>query len=188
MRGRAAIFVDGENLVIRFQKMIEVGWVPKREVSHEKDHFVWHRMTAFYSNYQIVRVSYYTSTAGDQSNIDGLQDRIQAVNYYTPPQGSPMALPIVPRVFHKPVKSEKSRHVDIAITLDVLVATFTHQLDAIILISGDKDYAPLVEEVARRGKRAEVFALSSGLSPELRRAADSTNILDGLYFEKPPPG
>jgi uncharacterized LabA/DUF88 family protein len=186
MRGQAAIFVDGENLVIRFQKMIEAGWVSSTEVVHFRDQFVWHPKTSFYMDYDVQRVSYYTSTSGDQNAINLLCDQIQEVKYYTGTHARALALPVVPKVFHKSAKAEKSRHVDIAITLDVLVATFTHSLDAIVLISGDKDYVPLIREVARRGKRAEVFALSSGLSPELRRAADITSLLDSLYFEKSP--
>jgi uncharacterized LabA/DUF88 family protein len=177
------MFVDGENLVVRFQKMLEAGKTKAPDVVHIKDRFVWHPETAFYANYEVQRVSYYTSSSGDQCAIDSLWDEIQNAVYHWQSESGHLIAPVTPKVFHKKTKEEKSRHIDIAITLDVLVATFTHNLDAVILVSGDRDYIPLVKEVARRGKRVEVFGLSSGFNPELRRAADSANELDHLYFE-----
>jgi hypothetical protein len=39
---KAFLFVDGENLVMRYQAMVQNGKRPKRGVVHIPDVFVWH--------------------------------------------------------------------------------------------------------------------------------------------------
>jgi uncharacterized LabA/DUF88 family protein len=53
-----------------------------------------------------------------------------------------------------------------------------------ILIAGDEDYVPLVEAVKSEGRRVYVWAVSNGLSPALRRAADHFNLLDELLLAR----
>lgn len=55
----------------------------------------------------------------------------------------------------------------------MLSHAFLGNYDAAVLVAGDADYVPLVEEVKRLGKLVHVaFFGSQGLSPELRRSAD----------------
>lgn len=64
----------------------------------------------------------------------------------------------------------------------MLSHAFRGNYDAAILISGDGDYVPVVEEVKRLGKRVHVaFFQSQGLSPDLVRAADSFYDLTDLF-------
>jgi uncharacterized LabA/DUF88 family protein len=46
--------------------------------------------------------------------------------------------------------------------------TFREHFDAVLLVAGDGDYVPLVEEVKRAGKQVYVaFLAKNGLSPNL---------------------
>lgn len=55
--------------------------------------------------------------------------------------------------------------------------------DILYLITGDGDFKPLIEEVIRTGKQVYVAALSNGLNPVLKLAADVFVDLDPYYFK-----
>ncbi len=55
--------------------------------------------------------------------------------------------------------------------------------DAVVLISGDGDFAPLLKLLRRWGKRVEVAAYADGLALELVNAADQTTRLDVSTLE-----
>jgi len=60
---------------------------------------------------------------------------------------------------------------DIGIAIDIIA--LCDKLDAIVLVSGDGDFAPLMDYVKQRGCRAEVMAFGSSASSQLREAADA---------------
>ena len=60
-------------------------------------------------------------------------------------------------------------------------------VDAVVLVSGDGDYVPLVEYLQNHGKRVEVMAFGKSTSSRLREAADEFVDLeeeDGKYLLK----
>jgi uncharacterized LabA/DUF88 family protein len=67
--------------------------------------------------------------------------------------------------------------------VDILTNSFNNNLDTVFIVSGDGDYAPVLEEVIRHGKKIYVAALSSGLNPKLRDIADKFYDLDAKFFE-----
>ncbi len=60
---------------------------------------------------------------------------------------------------------------DIGIAIDIIA--MADKLDVVVLVSGDGDFAPLMEFIKRRGCRAEVMAFGSSASSQLREAADA---------------
>jgi uncharacterized LabA/DUF88 family protein len=65
--------------------------------------------------------------------------------------------------------------VDIALTKGMLSHAFLGNYQAAVLVAGDGDYVPLVQEVKRLGKRVTVAFFvgeAYGLNPELRLIAD----------------
>lgn len=60
---RMMIFIDGENLVFRYQAMLKEGYVPaNKRVEHELDVFVWNKsMPPRMGNYKILRSTYYVT-------------------------------------------------------------------------------------------------------------------------------
>lgn len=185
---RTVGFVDGENLVMRYQAMVAAGWMPRKGVIHQADTFVWHPKVSQWSMFDFSRINYYTSTTGDAPKVEALRDFICDVEYayaYTPdddvPDGSNN---LVPHVFHKPTKNAKARNVDLQISIDVLRTAHSPAADVIYILSGDGDYVPLIQEASRSGKTIWLAAFSSGLNPKLRHHVDTFQCLDDLFFLK----
>ncbi len=185
---RAIGFCDGENLVMRFQAMVEAGAIPKKDVVFEKDCFVWHDGITRWSMFDFIRINYYTSTTGDVPRVDKLKDTISNTGYefsYTHDASAPDASAnLVPHVFHKPRKNIKARNADLQISIDVLRAANLPTLDMIFILSGDGDYIPLIQEAAKLGKEIWLASFSSGLHPKLRHHVDVYCCLDDIFFEQ----
>jgi uncharacterized LabA/DUF88 family protein len=191
---RAAVFVDGENLVFRYQDMLDAGLKARIEVNHRPDEFVWSPMAFPCQRFSIVRCSYYTSAVGDEAYLDSIVDQIQTLPafYPGPIKDNRTKVKLNARVFKKLAKSQKSRLVDIQITLDSLRAAYRHDVELIWFLTGDGDFLPVIDEIMKTGKRVGVAAFSKGIAQELRRKPDLFYCLDDLFFEwpggMPPPG
>jgi len=59
---------------------------------------------------------------------------------------------------------------DVGITVDAIKLSL--QLDALVLISGDGDFIPLVEYLKTQGRQIEVIAFGKSASTKLKEAAD----------------
>lgn len=79
---RSIAFADGENLVMRFQAMVEAGAIPKEDVVHQRDCFVWHEAVTRLSMFDFIRVNYYNSTTGDVPRVEALKDQISEVGIF----------------------------------------------------------------------------------------------------------
>ena len=169
-------FVDGENLVCRYQEMLRNG---KKKNAHEhiEDVFVWHsNMGTIRPN--LVRVNYYTSAIASTDVIDEYREKIGACIVRSPIGKVRLSA----HVFKKPAATKKSKLIDITLTIDALHHAYGNHVDTVVIFSGDGDYVPLVKEIMRTGKQVVVAAVSSGLSPELRRIADQFYDLDEWLF------
>lgn len=76
---------------------------------------------------------------------------------------------------------------DMEITADVCAALELTQpgacVDALVLVTGDRDLLPTVRRVQLRGKRLRVLTLRQCLAHELKQHADEVRLLDP-YFER----
>jgi uncharacterized LabA/DUF88 family protein len=181
MYERVMFFIDGENLVLRYQDMLTRECDPNPAILHEKDVYVWHTDIIRPHVGEIIRVNYYTSAVGDEGKILSLSTDIKNIAYnYKTDRSSQRYSPghIVPYVFKKESKQMRSRLVDISITIDMLNYASPNILDAIYLISGDGDFIPLIKEVMRRGVKVHLMALSSGLNPNLPISGDEFECID----------
>jgi uncharacterized LabA/DUF88 family protein len=197
MIDEALIFVDGENLVLRYQEMLRAGRVPAPDNVHIQDTFIWNQRVLDDHLWNLKRVSYYTSAVGDDERIRQIREQIAGVKFrcrighvsgplttgYTTRDGQ-----IVPFVRKKSVRSRKESICDIAITVDVMRACYRDHAKIIWLFSGDGDFLTLLSEVVHNGKAAYVSALSSGLSEDVRFTVDEFMLLDKYFFlpEGPP--
>jgi uncharacterized LabA/DUF88 family protein len=176
------LFIDGENLLWRFEAMKKAGRVPRIEVIHEPGRFVWTPRVTRLQNLEIVRASYYTSQVGSDDMLRALEADVQRLQWSV--AGTNTSGGMVAHVFKKPAKEQKTASVDINITIDLLRTCYHRHAQAVILISGDGDYIPLVKEAMRTGMLVIVGALSSGLNTGLTSAADSFWNLDNFFFER----
>lgn len=190
--GRMMVFVDGENLVQRFQAMVDQGREPREDtgIVHEKDIYVWSPTSTVKTGLnQVTRANYYTYAFGDDNKIRRVKDDIKSLQsgQYRDPRinwvGGSLLNTLYPVVFKKE-RGKKAKGVDIQLTVDILSNVYKDNVDSIYLISGDGDYKPVLEEAIRHGKHVYVAALSSGLNPELKFIADKFVDLDTYYFKQ----
>jgi uncharacterized LabA/DUF88 family protein len=161
---RVMIFVDGENLSIRFKSFIDSEKLSKLKdhIGYEKDVYVW----SPYLNLQnqsacaIVRIFYYTSLTGDDKKLTSVFDALKALGVTDP------------KVFKKK-PSKKTKRVDITLATDMLSHSYNNNFDIAILVAGDEDYIPLVQELKHCGKQVSLWFLEDGLSQDLKRECDN---------------
>lgn len=177
---RWMLFVDGENFTIRGQECAERnGFTLPVGAWHHPDVYLWvppflgrEILPGFQANPHLLdsraqRSFYYTSVPGDSSRIDAARQALWEIGFN-------------PMVFHKP-RNRKAKSVDIMLTKDMLSNAFLDNYDAAILVTGDADYLPVVEEVKRLGKTVTIAAIvGSGawVSSELRLHADGFYPMD----------
>lgn len=119
------------------------------------------------------RAYYYTSAVGDGDKITFVRRQLRALGFD-------------PQVFKKPTGSAKSKGVDITLTKDMLAHAFQDHYDIAMLIAGDGDYVPLIEEVKRHGKNVYVCFFAEpglGLAEEVRLVADRFFDFTNVFLE-----
>jgi len=171
---------------MRYQAMQANGHTPRSGVVHQPDTYVWHPRitgTEWFRLCKVARVCYYTSVVGDEPQVVQTKQQLSQLEYDSRGDDGAFGGRVVPIVFKKPARSQKTRNVDIQVVIDVMRFAFTDEIDRVYLASGDGDYLPLIHEVMRRGKQVELLAFSSGLSEALRYTADNFYSLDHVFFE-----
>jgi uncharacterized LabA/DUF88 family protein len=74
---------------------------------------------------------------------------------------------------------------DMGIAIDTI--SLVDKLDAVALVSGDGDFAPLVEMLKARGSRVEVYSFKESTSVDLMNAATSyTAFSESILFREHP--
>lgn len=83
------------------------------------------------------------------------------------------------RLAGQPTAGAKRRQkgVDVQLTVDALLGAINGVYDAMVLLAGDADFAPLVEAVRERGPLVAVVGFAKNLAPELRDEADRSTEL-----------
>ena len=181
---RWMVFVDGENFTIRGQRVashlelqLEQGrrwqkdafmWVP-----HDGPAFPFNARTEFPRSERLefaqpvlqerpMRSYYYAGVAGAEPDRAKVSEALWNIGFE-------------PKVFKKDKKDEKTKAVDIALCTDILSHAYLDNYDVAMLVAGDRDYVPLIEELKHHGKVVVVAFFTgtdSGLSTELAHASD----------------
>jgi hypothetical protein len=75
---RLMIFADGENLVNRYQSMLEKGWTPRNDnVCHIPDVLIWHSsFSTLIRMDEVIRATYYTYVVGDENRVTEIRNLI----------------------------------------------------------------------------------------------------------------
>jgi len=172
---RAMVFVDGENLAIRYGNALkELGGSEKPGVLCLPNVAVWCPQLSPPSNSlpgtRVIRKHFYTSVQGDAPAIQETSDWLKSRGFEAP------------RVFQKN-KTRGSKQVDISLATDMLTHTSRKHYEIAVLVAGDEDYVPLVRAVQGEGARVHVWFLRDGLSPQLRHQADYFVNLDEYLLQ-----
>jgi len=174
------LFVDGENFTMRAQNIAQDNHIILIEGPYySRDVYIWLpglRSTTAITNTEhtrlhvqphAIRSHYYTSVLGDDNKVIETKESLWAIGFS-------------PEVFKKSRREEKAKGVDIALTKDLLLHAYFDNYDVAVLISGDGDYVPVINEVKRFGKAVYVCSFAkAGLSQDLRLASD-------MFFEIEP--
>jgi hypothetical protein len=169
---RWMLFVDGENFTIRGQEVAKLEALQLVVGTYYRpDVYIWFPGIPATANLMgdaclklqpaAVRSYYYTSISGDEKLLFQVRDELFGLGFH-------------PEVFKKERGSRRAKGVDISLSKDLLSHAYLNNYDVAVLLAGDGDYVPLVNEIKRLGKVCYVmFFRRGGLSPELRLASDA---------------
>ena len=167
---RAMVFVDGENLTMRYQSLL--GGVPPSDAMkawHRPNVAVWSQTLnlspSAIGGTRFIRRYFFTSEQGTE------EKRLETVDWLKEKGFQ------IPRVFPRN-KERGSKQVDISLSVEMLLHATRHHYDIAVLVAGDEDYVPLVRAVQSEGLRVHVWFVSDGIAPKLRREADHFGCLD----------
>jgi uncharacterized LabA/DUF88 family protein len=179
---RAMAFVDGENLAIRYKELTATK-TPHNENAYLEDVYIWHKgFTGIIAqSHEIIRTIYYTSAVGDENKLDAIRDDLSKMTYG---QHMSSMLPnyLQSMVFKRDKGTKRSKGVDIALTIEALMQSYNKNVDSILLMTGDGDFLPLINEIKRMGIFVYLQSFSLGLNQDLKRSADYYWCLDGMAF------
>lgn len=157
-----AVFVDGENLAVRFAAACrDKQQDPRCLLHYEEGTFAWsiYLHVAIRQEFPTGPIHYFTSVSGDDAKRDSLVGRVKRYG-------------LVPHV-RKRRKNDKSKGVDVALAVAATVYAIEKKPERILLISGDADFVPLVQLCRQRYAHVSVWSFPIGLSPEVEREADA---------------
>ena len=179
---RMMAFIDGENIVFSYLRLLEKGHSPKDSVKHLDNFYVWEENSIKNPGlHNIIRANYYTYATGSEGRIKEINTEIKSLSFKKHTD-SPLPNYLYPVVFKKEKQGAQSKGVDIQMTVDILSNIYRDNIDTVYLIAGDGDYLPIIDEAIRMGKQIYLSAFSEGLNPKLEHKVDQFYLLDDIYF------
>jgi len=77
-------------------------------------------------------------------------------------------------------ETETQKEVDVAMACEILSQAYKDEYDTAIIVSGDRDFRPAVEQIRSLGKRAEIAGFSASTSKVLSRRCDVFRNMDQI--------
>lgn len=182
-------FIDGENLAIQGRKVLESSGIElpeeKTELNWPGQELMWlpgldprRFLTELPFRFAVqpaaIRAHYYSCASGSSVDVEEAIGWLGGLGFH-------------PNVFHKKRREKKRKQVDITLSKDFLSHAFQNNYDVALLIAGDRDYLPLIEEVQRLGKIVILAFFDSnagGLSTELKATCDEFIDLSGIWKQR----
>ena len=84
---------------------------------------------------------------------------------------------VIARMSYDP-ETGTQKEVDVALACEVLSQAYTNSYDIAILVSGDRDFRPVIEQIQALGKKAEVAGFSMSTSKVLSMSCDVFHNMD----------
>jgi len=121
------VFVDGENLSIRYKAGL-AGAQPEKHVRFLEDVYVWSQFANIphHVHCEVIRKYYYTAVQGDDPKVEDIEAQLKKIGIEAP------------RVFKKK-KGRSTKRVDIMIATDMLTYAHRGNYDIPIWVAGDDD-------------------------------------------------
>lgn len=167
---KAMVFVDGENLAIRYKNVLG-GTLPEEHVTFLEDIFVWSRFAniPYHEHCEVIRKYYYTVVQGDELKVEDVEAQLKSIGIEAP------------RVFKKK-RGRSTKRVDITLATDMLIHAHRGHYDTAILVAGDEDYVPLVRAVKNEGCRVVLWFFEDDLGLSKKLAMEADYLFDISYF------
>ena len=166
------VFIDGENLAIRYAKM-QGSTKRAKHIRFEQNVYVWSEYLnlCLHNNCEVIRKYYYTAVQGDNPRIAEVEEKLIAYGIEAP------------NVFKKK-KGKRSKRVDISLSTEMLTHAHRKNYDLAVLVAGDEDYVPLIEAVMAEGRRVVLWFVEEGLSAALKKKADHFGNIGLFLFQE----
>lgn len=167
---RVAVFIDGSNFYHACKKVLDKN--PKINFESFRDWLVGTR--------KLIRTYYYNISLKKEQ--DPIKYKAQQ-RFFETLRKTPY---FVVRLGRLDKRSGREKGVDIKIAMDMLMLAYNNTYDTAILVSGDGDYAHVLEEIKSLGKHVEVafFWEKECQSYHLRIACDKFIELNSGNFKK----
>lgn len=180
---RTILFVDGENMLLRFEDSMRSGGFKITEGAiYKKDQYLWHPNLISQNQLYPFRAHYYSTAVGDEDSLENLRNEISCIDFHTMAFGKHQKYQLIPRIFKKEKRSTKTKSVDINLVTDILRYAHSRSVDQVVVVSGDGDFIPVYEEVQRLGITVTVMAFSNGLNKFIKPRVDSFFDLDPFFL------
>jgi len=137
--GRMIVFIDGENIVFRFQAMLKKGAEKREGIKHIEDIFVWHTNSVDPRFNIVLKAIYYTTVVGDTPKIEEIAKTIKASSFkqYSPediPLSKRLPNRLTPVIFKKGKNQRNTKGLDIQMTVDILTNIYQNNIDVVYLV------------------------------------------------------
>jgi uncharacterized LabA/DUF88 family protein len=121
-------------------------------------------------SFELVRVNYYDALDEQPSTSEQQAECSRLNQYFEWVSGRTDTHVVLGRVRHSRPREQKG--VDVHLAVDALRTAYSGTFDAILLVSGDADFEPLVTAIRESGPRIHVAGFETSTSVDLKRAAD----------------
>ena len=76
------VFVDGENIVCRYQDMLNEGWTRHRDMKHRPDVYVWNPTAVgpITHTHELLSTTYFTSAVGSPEIITEIEFEMRGLS------------------------------------------------------------------------------------------------------------
>jgi uncharacterized LabA/DUF88 family protein len=184
------VFIDGKNLVCRFQEMAEEKsirisneYLTEKNIEYVKDKFVWSKAMNFtfpalgMKKFDVIRAYYYTFC--NPQHYEELSKKISLTQIE-----NRRALTLNPVILNGLNKQRNFKGDDIKICIDSIEHALNSNIQTFYFVTGDGDFLPLIEKIQKMGKYVFVTAFSKGLNENLKIKADFFHLLDSYFFNE----
>ncbi len=152
--GRVFVFVDAANILYSQQSL---GW----KVDYEK------LKKYFEKECDLLKIYFHTGRVGDNEKQNSFLEKLKNLGYIVKAKE-------VKRIRLKNNTFEWKGDLDVELTIDILENI--PKFDSLILMSGDSDFAALLDVVKNHGKRVIVISTKGHVSKELLDRAKYVNL------------
>lgn len=173
-RERVMIFIDGSNMYHNIMS------------NYGRANLDYYKFSLKLTNAdrKLIRTYYYNSPLDQVQNPAAYksQQRFYSYLYKTPQLEVKLG-----RLQKKPDGTSTEKGVDVKLAVDMLTKAYKNHYDVAILISGDGDFAQVVQEVKDQAKHVELAVFPRQKYYDLRRGADrivelSPGLMNGCWL------